>query len=53
MVCGLCTGFFPAELVDVDYRTPFALGGEDTNSNVWPLCWECHRGETEGEFTDG
>ncbi|MFB8169992.1 HNH endonuclease signature motif containing protein [Kitasatospora purpeofusca] len=49
-VCGLCGEGFPAELVDVDHRTPLALGGEDTDSNVWPLCRECHRGKTARDF---
>ncbi|MGW3229429.1 HNH endonuclease [Kitasatospora sp. NPDC001095] len=49
-VCGLCGGDFPAELVDVDHRAPLALGGEDTDDNVWALCRECHRGKTAREF---
>ncbi|MER8099982.1 HNH endonuclease signature motif containing protein [Kitasatospora sp. NPDC094016] len=49
-VCGLCDGAFPAELVDVDHRTPLSLGGEDTDDNVWPLCRTCHRGKTAGDF---
>ncbi|MFJ1795555.1 HNH endonuclease [Kitasatospora griseola] len=40
----------PAELVDVDHRTPLALGGEDTDDNVWPLCRECRRGKTAEDF---
>ncbi|MGW3228587.1 HNH endonuclease [Kitasatospora sp. NPDC001095] len=49
-VCGLCGEGFPAELVDVDHRTPLALGGEDTDDNVWPLCRTCHRGKTRTDF---
>ncbi len=49
-VCGLCGEDFPASAVDVDHRTPLALGGEDTDSNVWPLCRECHRGKTARDF---
>ncbi|WP_407989311.1 HNH endonuclease [Kitasatospora sp. CMC57] len=44
---------FPAELVDVDRRTPLALGGEDTDSNVWPLCSTCHQGKTRQDFGFG
>ncbi|MEU3048820.1 HNH endonuclease signature motif containing protein [Streptomyces sp. NPDC006984] len=44
--CGLCGEGFSAELVDVDHRTPLALGGEDTDDDVWPLCRTCHRGKT-------
>ncbi|ARF79340.1 HNH endonuclease [Kitasatospora aureofaciens] len=51
--CGLCGGIFPAELVDVDHPTPLALGGEDTDDNVWRLCRTCHRGKTVREFTAG
>lgn len=48
--CGLCGRDFPAALVDVDHRQPLALGGEDTDGNVWPLCRECHRGKTARDF---
>ncbi|MEU4302762.1 HNH endonuclease signature motif containing protein [Kitasatospora aureofaciens] len=49
----MCGGIFPAELVDVDHPTPLALGGEDTDDNVWRLCRTCHRGKTVREFTAG
>ncbi|MFF2544005.1 HNH endonuclease [Kitasatospora sp. NPDC058063] len=49
-VCGLCGEGFPAELVDVDHRQPLALGGEDTDDNVWSLCRPCHRGKTREDF---
>ncbi|MFJ2777010.1 HNH endonuclease [Kitasatospora sp. NPDC087315] len=49
-VCGLCGEGFPAELVDVDHRQPLALGGEDTDDNVWPLCRPCHRLKTREDF---
>ncbi|MFJ1756659.1 HNH endonuclease [Kitasatospora sp. NPDC088134] len=48
--CGLCGEGFPAELVDVDHRTPLALGGEDTDDNVWPLCRPCRRLKTGKDF---
>nr|WP_323184990.1 HNH endonuclease signature motif containing protein [Kitasatospora purpeofusca] len=49
-VCGLCSETFPAELVDIDHRTPLALGGEDTDSNVQALCRTCHRVKTARDF---
>ncbi|MFE4514433.1 HNH endonuclease [Kitasatospora sp. NPDC056783] len=52
-VCGLCGGDFPAGLVDVDHRTPLALGGEDTDDNVWPLCRPCHKAKTREDFGVG
>nr|WP_237330295.1 HNH endonuclease signature motif containing protein [Streptomyces sp. BA2] len=29
---------------------PLALGGEDTDGNVQPLCRECHQLKTRTEF---
>ncbi|MFJ1758028.1 HNH endonuclease [Kitasatospora sp. NPDC088134] len=52
-VCGLCGEEVPAELVDVDHHLPLALGGEDTDHNVWTLCRACRRGKSEREFTVG
>ncbi|MEV7356353.1 HNH endonuclease signature motif containing protein [Kitasatospora sp. NPDC091276] len=49
-VCGLCGEDFPAELVDVDHRTPLALGGEDTDDNVQALCRTCHQAKTARDF---
>ncbi|GAA1070639.1 HNH endonuclease [Kitasatospora gansuensis] len=48
--CELCGEDFPAELVDIDHRTPLALGGEDTDANVWALCRACHRLKTSEDF---
>ncbi|MFC5641932.1 MULTISPECIES: HNH endonuclease [Kitasatospora] len=46
----MCGETFPAELVDVDHRTPLALGGEDTDENAWLLCRPCHRAKTRRDF---
>ncbi|MFD7454460.1 HNH endonuclease [Kitasatospora sp. NPDC059827] len=48
--CGLCGEDLPAALVDVDHRTPLALGGEDTDSNVQALCRACHKRKTRTDF---
>ncbi|MFJ2806141.1 HNH endonuclease [Kitasatospora sp. NPDC087271] len=46
----MCGEDFPAELVDVDHRTPLALGGEDTDDNVQALCRTCHQAKTARDF---
>ncbi|WP_079188694.1 HNH endonuclease [Streptomyces sp. CB02009] len=37
-------------LADVDHVSPLALGGEDTDGNVQPLCRLCHQLKTATEF---
>ncbi|MFJ1753491.1 HNH endonuclease [Kitasatospora sp. NPDC088134] len=34
----------------MDHRQPLALGGEDTDDNVWSLCRECHKSKTLRDF---
>ncbi|MEE1823327.1 HNH endonuclease signature motif containing protein [Streptomyces sp. BE20] len=34
----------------MDHRQPLALGGEDTDGNVQPLCRPCHRLKTGADF---
>ncbi|MFC9650852.1 HNH endonuclease [Streptomyces sp. NPDC056937] len=48
--CDWCLGDFPADGVDVDHVRPFALGGEDVDSNVQVLCHRCHGIKTATEF---
>ncbi|MFJ7250772.1 HNH endonuclease [Kitasatospora sp. NPDC098652] len=48
--CGRCGLDFLPSAVDVDHRTPLALGGEDVDSNVWPLCRPCHKAKTRTDF---
>lgn len=48
--CFACGGTFPALAVDVDHRTPLALGGEDTDGNVQALCRPCHQAKTARDF---
>ncbi|MFJ7278830.1 HNH endonuclease [Kitasatospora sp. NPDC098663] len=33
-------------LIAIDDSTPLALGGEDMDSNAWPLCRTCHQGKS-------
>lgn len=36
---------------DLDHTIPLALGGEDVESNLRPLCRPCHRAKTRGDVT--
>ncbi|MGW3662539.1 HNH endonuclease [Streptomyces sp. NPDC005141] len=48
--CGRCGSLVLADVVDVDHVQPLALGGEDTDTNVQPLCHGCHQRKTATEF---
>ncbi|MWA14273.1 HNH endonuclease [Streptomyces sp. BA2] len=48
--CARCGLLVLADVVDVDHMQPLALGGEDTDGNVQPLCRECHQLKTRTEF---
>jgi 5-methylcytosine-specific restriction protein A len=39
----------PSQL-DVDHIKPLALGGEDVEGNVQPLCKRCHKTKTALDF---
>ena len=47
--CGRCLQLFAASALDVDHLVPLADGGMDVESNVWPLCKECHISKTRAE----
>ncbi|MDT0494008.1 HNH endonuclease [Streptomyces sp. NPDC012600] len=49
--CARCGSLALAGSVDVDHVQPLALGGEDTDQNVQPLCRDCHRVKTATEFS--
>ncbi|MFJ9583234.1 HNH endonuclease [Streptomyces acidicola] len=49
--CARCGSLVLADALDVDHMQPLALGGEDTDGNVQPLCRECHREKTGEDFT--
>ncbi|WP_217226809.1 HNH endonuclease [Streptomyces anulatus] len=51
--CARCGSLVLADVVDVDHTQPLALGGEDTDTNVQPLCRDCHRIKTGGDFSTG
>lgn len=33
--------------MEIDHKHPVALGGTDTESNLWTLCFECNRGKSD------
>lgn len=45
-----CGSLVLADVVDVDHMQPLALGGEDTDGNVQPLCRDCHLAKTAEDF---
>lgn len=51
--CARCGSLVLAGLVDVDHVQPLALGGEDTDTNVQPLCRDCHQVKTGEDFRTG
>ncbi|MFI1519136.1 HNH endonuclease [Kitasatospora cineracea] len=50
MTCARCGLEFLPSAVDVDHIKPLALGGEDTDENVQPLCRPCHKAKTRADF---
>ncbi|MEV3892039.1 HNH endonuclease [Streptomyces anulatus] len=48
--CARCGLLVLADVVDVDHMQPLALGGEDTDGNVQPLCHACHLVKTAEDF---
>ncbi|MFI8263670.1 HNH endonuclease [Streptomyces sp. NPDC085665] len=50
MSCARCGLEFLPSAVDVDHIKPLALGGEDTDENVQPLCRPCHKAKTRADF---
>ena len=48
--CARCGSLVLADVVDVDHVQPLALGGEDTDGNVQPLCHGCHLTKTGEDF---
>ncbi|MEU0981110.1 HNH endonuclease signature motif containing protein [Streptomyces griseus] len=51
--CARCGSLVLAGVVDVDHVQPLALGGEDTDTNVQPLCRDCHQVKTGEDFSKG
>ncbi|MFJ9589117.1 HNH endonuclease [Streptomyces acidicola] len=48
--CARCGSLVLADALDVDHMQPLALGGEDTDGNVQPLCRDCHLDKTGADF---
>jgi 5-methylcytosine-specific restriction protein A len=48
--CPLCeVRGFVCESAEVDHRLPLIDGGDDSDSNCWALCSECHQRKTSAE----
>lgn len=47
--CQLCKQPTDRKGFDLDHRIPLALGGEDVEANLHPLCRPCHKLKTQGD----
>jgi 5-methylcytosine-specific restriction endonuclease McrA len=47
--CQMCQQPTDERGFDLDHHIPLALGGEDEEANLRPLCRPCHRVKTGGE----
>jgi len=48
--CQLCRqSIIAAKGFDLDHHIPLAMGGEDREENLRPLCLPCHRLKTRGD----
>lgn len=48
--CASCLRFALPSQLDIDHIKPLALGGEDVEENVQPLCKSCHKTKTAMDF---
>ena len=48
--CQMCKQPIDGKGFDLDHRIPLALGGEDVESNLHPLCRPCHSLKTKGDI---
>lgn len=49
-LCRLCLARGrPVPATEVDHITPKVLGGSDQDSNLQPLCGDCHKAKTAKE----
>ena len=48
-LCQMCRQPTDERGFDLDHAIPLALGGEDEEANLRPLCRPCHRLKTGGE----
>lgn len=48
-LCQMCRQPTDERGFDLDHHIPLALGGEDEEANLRPLCRPCHRVKTGGE----
>jgi 5-methylcytosine-specific restriction protein A len=48
-VCALCPRVWQPHRDHIDHRIPREQGGSNDESNLQPLCLECHRAKTAAE----
>lgn len=48
--CQLCRQAIGVKGFDLDHHIPLALGGEDIEENMRPLCRPCHKLKTRGDL---
>ena len=49
--CAHCKGVYPPIGIQVDHIRPLIEGGHDVDTNVQPLCVQCHQAKTTDEAT--
>jgi 5-methylcytosine-specific restriction enzyme A len=50
--CQMCRREIDVKGFDLDHHIPLAIGGEDVEENLRPLCTPCHRLKTKGDLSD-
>lgn len=51
-LCQMCKRPTDERGFDLDHQVPLAIGGEDIEDNLRPLCRACHRLKTRGDVGD-
>jgi 5-methylcytosine-specific restriction endonuclease McrA len=51
-ICQMCKRSTDERGFDLDHHIPLAIGGEDVEDNLRPLCVPCHRLKTRGDVGD-
>src|SRR4051812_42415886 len=51
-LCQMCFRPTDERGFDLDHHIPLAIGGEDVEDNLRPLCVPCHRLKTRGDVAD-
>jgi 5-methylcytosine-specific restriction enzyme A len=50
-ICQMCRQPIDVKGFDLDHHVPLAIGGEDVEENMRPLCRPCHRLKSKGDAT--